>query len=222
MAIPVTVQPYSQASDVSVRFKSPAQQEVLRRFQAGAHLHVWRCTCPDNWWVADPDGENETHISGKDFESADQFPFGTVSSLRFLGKPAGQSASVITRSLNQRDIGKSDSEWWVYDAEKAARLMKDWDAFLAARAAWLEAVLPLAPDFAALSPRALSLVRTLKSSGVWPYPELADEFEELRLQGLLDYNKSGLMVLRPEVRAMRVARGQSLALKNPKSLNRSF
>lgn len=218
MPVIVTVQPFFTAYDPFARFTTPEQREVLQRFQAGAHLRVWRFTCPENWMVVDPDGGNETQIAGKDMEPDMGYCFGTVSSLAFLGKSGGTGDGVITHSMRSRDIGQAGSEWWLYDAEKAGKLHAEWESFLVARAAWNEAALPPALDLAALSPRALALLRTLQREGVPPYPELAAEFEELRLQGLLHYAESGLMKLQPNwcPSEMRVPRGLSVSIQQAK------
>lgn len=200
MALKVTVKPFD-LFDPALPFKKKEAQEELEFFKAGATLHVWRRSSPHNWWLEQ--GDTEVVVDAP-------LP------LTRLGKAVGVPGSVIAAHPLHRDGGRPESESWVYDPDRATRQEQLWNEFIVRKAYHDANPEPFAPDLDALSPLALALFRSLKRTqgiGLLPFPELTEQYAELRKQGLLVHHRVGRLMLNAQAAKVKAPKGDFILFK---------
>lgn len=106
-------------------FTTKQDRKVLAMFKAGAVLHVWRNTCPHNWWL---ELEGKLCYEFPDFRYAAQCGLsGPIwHELRHLGKSFGASNDrVIYAGVFPDGLARSES--WCFDLERVAVLEQPWE-----------------------------------------------------------------------------------------------
>jgi hypothetical protein len=208
--VAVTHQP--EAVDPYAGLRTSYGQKLLQLFKKGAHLCVWRCTTPWNYYL-ETRGRDQYTIAGKD-EGEVGNGRSQLRALQQLATPAGNSSRVIERSISRFEVGLPEKEWSVYDAGKAQELEARW-----ARAQVLfkqkqATRKPFAPDTSSLSELALALLRTMKHNdnrrAMPRFPELENEFCELEAQGIIEIARNGQYLLVPAAKTMRLPRGRRM------------
>lgn len=187
-------------------------QKLLQLFKKGAHLCVWRCTTPWNYYLETRD-RDQYAITGKD-EGEVGNGRSQLRALQQLAKPVGASGRVIERTISRFEVGLPEKEWSVYDPGKAKELEARWAQAQALFKQKQATRRPFAPDTASLSELALALLRTMKHNDnrrTMPrFPELENEFCELEVQGIIEIARNGQYLLVPAAKTMRLPRGRRM------------
>jgi hypothetical protein len=202
---------YAFPFDPLAPFKTEADKKVLQRFMKGDRLVNWNYTCPVNWYMETGKRGNQELLSGKDCDRDDS-PYSDriVWALVDIGTRAGTSDGVIAPSWAHRDGGLPGKQWFHFDEQKMKAQQARWTEFLDIKAKWDAVEVPFAYNPAALSPKALAVLRLIKRelwSGVSPFPEIHDALKELRLQGLLTLRDNSTLSLVPAAQKIRIPAG---------------
>jgi hypothetical protein len=208
--VSVTYQP--EAVDPYAGLGTAYGQQLLQLFKKGAHLRVWRCTTPWNYYL-ETRGRDQYTIAGKD-EGEVGKGRAQLRALQQLAKWGGQSSRVIERSISRFEVGLPEKEWWVYDEGKAKELEACWARTQTLFKQKQATRKPFAPNTASLSEMSLALLRTMKHNDnrrTMPrFPELENEFCELEAQGIIEIARNGQYLLVPAAKTMRLPRGRRM------------
>ncbi len=206
----------------------PRHFAQLEAYKAGATLNLWRGTCPHNWYLERFAGDSDCNliITGdsetNEFHDIPRYGDGSQKVFQRLGKLTYEDPHRIPGSFAHRDGGQSWKQTWVFDHTLVARLEREWAEVKAAQAARRELPPLTHVDLSQLSDLAMSLLRLLKRTEVYPYPELLAPLQELDEQGLLQISDNACMMLRTDAQALRIPRGMAVKLRWPKGRYRSY
>jgi len=190
--------------DPLAAFQSGEGARVLKLFQDGAVLKVWRHTSPANWWLEHADGR--------------EYHWDANPKLRAAGTPdvwlLTRLAKVIESSETLTAAGKPGKEAWAYDEAAMAHAQALWARAQECAADWAAQAAPAPASVANLSPMAQAALLTLRSKAQLPMRgELLPILLELNAAGLLVVHPEGHATLRVPAKKLGLPKGTALRIE---------